>query len=77
MAGQEDHSQITAEGKININTASESTLTLLTGIGDVLAERIIAYRELNGPFNNVESLLDVKGIGPAKLKAIIDFIAVE
>ena len=44
----------------------------LPGIGEVLAGRIIAYREANGPFETVEDLLEVSGIGEAKLAELED-----
>ncbi|MGD9098212.1 MAG: ComEA family DNA-binding protein [Desulfobacterales bacterium] len=49
--------------KININTASTEELTALIKVGDKTAERIIAYREANGPFSSVDELTNVKGIG--------------
>ncbi len=68
-------SEITQNGKININTASAETLKLLNGIGDVLAERIVVYRENNGPFTDVNQLLEIKGIGEVKLSKIKEYIA--
>lgn len=63
-------------GLININTASAAALTALPGIGDVLAQRIVDYREANGPFRTVAELTKVKGIGEKKLEAILDLITV-
>ena len=42
----------------------------LDGIGPVLSQRIVEYREANGPFASVEGLLEVKGLGPGILEAI-------
>lgn len=70
-------SPITPAGKININTASAEDLTLLSGIGEVLSQRIVAYREENGPYTQTEDLLNVKGIGKITLSKIADYIAVE
>lgn len=61
---------------INVNQASAEDLTLLDGIGPVLAERIVEQRERAGPFESVEDLMDVKGIGPKKLKKIREYITV-
>ena len=59
---------------ININTASSEQLRMLPGIGPVLAERIIAWRDENGPFRAPEELMKVSGIGAAKLEEIWDLI---
>ena len=59
---------------ININTADSHTLTQLPGIGQVLADRIIAYRKEHGLFANVEELMNVEGIGAGKLEDIIDLV---
>jgi len=63
-------------GLISPNHAEAAQLEQLPGVGPVLAERIVAHREANGPFETVEDLLDVPGIGEAKLSAIRDLIAV-
>ena len=49
--------------KININQADAKTLTSLKGIGKDRAVMIVEYREKNGPFNKIEDLMKVKGIG--------------
>jgi competence protein ComEA len=53
----------TPVGLVNINTAELQALIDLPGIGRALATRIIAYREQNGPFDTVDRLIDVQGIG--------------
>jgi competence protein ComEA len=63
-------------GLININTASETELETLSGIGEVLAATIVEYRTENGPFASVEDLMDVSGIGPATLDEIRDQVTI-
>ena len=64
-------------GLLDLNTAGKEELMELPGIGDVLAERIIAYRQECGGFYAVEDLLNVEGIGEKRLDAIRDLITVE
>lgn len=59
---------------ININLASKEDLMALPGIGETLAQRILAYRMEHGSFLAVEELLSVPGIGTSKLEAILDLI---
>ena len=61
---------------ININTASETELETLSGVGPVTAAAIIDYRTQNGPFVTVDDLVDVSGIGPATLEQIRPFVTV-
>lgn len=53
-----------ANGLVNINTASKDQLMGITGVGEVIAERIIEYRETN-KFKSIEDIQNVKGIGSA------------
>ena len=62
---------------ININTASVSELETLTGIGEVIAGRIIEYRNTNGLFKNIEEIKNVKGIGDAIFGKIKSSITVD
>lgn len=53
-----------AAGKVNINTADAETLASeLVGVGASKAEAIVSYRNEHGPFESIESLTEVKGIG--------------
>ncbi len=56
--------------KVSLNAGSVSDLQVLPGIGAVTAERIVAYREKNGPYATVDALLNVKGIGVKILEKI-------
>jgi competence protein ComEA len=64
------------DGRVRVNQADASELDSLPGVGPVLAERIVSYRDLNGPFQAVEDLLDVPGIGESKLAAMRDAIVI-
>ena len=62
------------DGKININLASQSELTDLPGIGNVLASRIVDYRRQHGDFSRIEDIRNVSGIGEKRYEAIQDKI---
>ena len=64
-------------GKININTATVEELVKLNRIGPKYAERIVQYREANGPFVRVEDIVMVKGIGPKTLDVNKDVMTVK
>ncbi len=59
---------------VSLSSSSSTELQTLPGVGPSTAEAIIAHRNANGPFASVDALLDVRGIGPAKLSAIRDLV---
>ena len=77
FTGRDAGPQEPQSGPLNINTATAAQLETLDGIGPVLAQRIVDYRETNGPFASVEGLLEVKGLGPGILEAIRPQITAE
>ena len=69
--GEEEQPQ-----KININRAEAWLLEALPGIGETLAQGIIAYRQQNGPFHNISQLIKVEGIGATTYERIKHLITV-
>lgn len=67
---------ITGDGRVNLNTADAAALDTLPGVGPATAAKILAWREEHGRFESVDDLLDVGGIGEAKLDAIRDLVTV-
>ena len=63
-----------AGGKISINEASKQQLEQLPGVGEALAQRIVAYRKEQGKFQSIEDLKNVSGIGEKKYAALADMI---
>ena len=63
--------------KVNINKASSSEIQKIPGIGPVLAQRVIDFRNKNGKFEIIDDLMDVKGIGSKKLEKIRAWILIE
>ena len=70
-------SPVSASAKININTADANMLQTLPGIGPVLSERIIEYRNQNGLFGVIDDVKDVSGIAEKKYEGIKDLICVQ
>lgn len=64
-----------ADGRVRVNFATADELETLPGVGPVLAQRILEHRSVHGPFSEVEELLDVAGIGEAKLAALREAVA--
>lgn len=63
--------------RVNLNTATVQELEALPGVGPVLAQRIVEYRETHGPFARVDDLIQVSGIGPALLEKLRPYVYVE
>lgn len=66
-----------ADKSININKASLEELSMLPGIGVKTAEKILAYRKASGGFNNINELLEIKGIGDSKFNKIKKYIFIQ
>lgn len=64
------------DGLVHLNTAEASELEELPGVGPVLADRIVEYRERNGPFEVAEDLLEVPGIGETTLATLRESVVV-
>lgn len=65
-----------SSGLVNINTASQSELETLAGIGEARAQAIIEYRKSNGNFASIEDIMNVSGIGDAIFANIKNYITV-
>jgi competence protein ComEA len=63
-------------GPVDLNSATAEQLDSLPGVGPATAAAIISYRDQHGPFRSVEGLLDVRGIGDAKLGSLRDLVTV-
>ena len=66
----------TADGKINLNSATESELQTLPGIGPSKALAILEYRETNGSFKTIEDLMEISGIGEKTFEKLKEHIIV-
>jgi competence protein ComEA len=67
---------LSADGKVNLNTADEAALETLPRIGPAMAQRILDWRQKNGRFSAVEDLLDITGIGDATFEGLRDLVTV-
>lgn len=68
---------VTPVRRLNLNRASRQDLQRLPGIGPVLADEIIRHRERHGPFQKVEDLLIVPGVGPTRFRRLAPMLCVE
>ncbi|MDQ4129519.1 MAG: ComEA family DNA-binding protein, partial [Actinomycetota bacterium] len=64
------------DGRLDLNRASADELEELPGIGEVLAARIVSWREEHGPFTSVGQLRDVPGIGERTFQNLADLLSV-
>ena len=71
------NSKKSSNAKVNINTATQSELENLPGIGEATALKVINYRNENGKFSAIEDIKNVKGIGDSKFEKIKDLICVK
>ena len=65
-----------APALVDLNVATAEELDTLPGVGPATAAAILEHRSTNGPFTSVEDLLDVPGIGEAKLEQLRDLVTV-
>ncbi len=63
--------------RVDVNTADASLLASVPGIGPVLSERIVTYREANGTFSSLDELLDVNGMTASKLDRIAAYLVLQ
>ena len=73
----EEAQEVKEVQKLNINQASAEDLAQLKGIGPEYAARIVEYRAKNGPFEKVEDIMNVSGIGPKTFEENKDLITVK
>ena len=65
-----------ADGEVDINKAGIEELSTLQGISSIRAEAIVRYREINGPFQSLEDLKNVPGIGKKTLEKNMPMILI-
>lgn len=63
-----------SQGLLDINTASHSQLAEIPGIGEVIAQRILDYRQQHGPFTSLSDLTNVEGIGDKRMSTLLEYI---
>ena len=73
---QAENDNEVVDRKININTASAETLALLPGIGEAMSQRIVDYRDKNGPFAHIDELKNIDGFGEKRLNNLSKYITV-
>jgi competence protein ComEA len=76
LNSSDEQSLSAGSGLVNLNTADKQQLMTLPGIGESKADSIIAYRNNNGAFNNIEEIKNISGIKDAAYEKIKDLICV-
>ena len=69
-------STISLDGVVDLNSASRADLETIPGIGPATAQSIVSYREDNGPFTDIEEVMNVSGIGEGKFEQMKDYLSV-
>jgi len=77
LAADGTESAAVAQSMVNLNTAGVEELQVLPGVGEVTAERILAYREENGAFTKIADLTEVRGIGAKTLEKIRPMVVIQ
>jgi len=77
VLAQSSQDQKTSGKVVNINTATQSELETLPGIGPSLAKKIVDFRQKNGGFKNPSDLMAVQGIGEKKYEQLKNLISVK
>ena len=72
--GQENNQS--TDTRINLNTATLNDLETLPGVGPVMAQRILQWREINNRFSSIEELQEIEGIGPKLFSRLRDLVRV-
>lgn len=75
-AGDRSGKKVVVATTVNINTASAAELESLPGVGGKTAQRIVDYRQKNGPFKKIEELMNVQGVGEKSFLKIKDRLTV-
>jgi competence protein ComEA len=76
-SGSGSSSGISADGKVNINTATKEQLMTVPGIGSAKADSIIAYRETNGSYAAIDDIMNVSGIKEGLFQSMKEYITVD
>ena len=66
--------RITLEFRVDINRADQGELMAIPSVGPKMAEAIVGYRDVQGPFRTFEQLQEVPGIGPKKLEQLVKYL---